>query len=87
MHGIIVAESYGIPTVLLDDIPGDDFFKYEDYYLSTGRSNFLSTGRSNFPRAKTVEEGYIIAGEINPNLSIMQKKLLDSFPVEYFSKS
>lgn len=35
LHGLIVAEAYGIPAVWLSDkIPHT---KYQDYYLSTGR--------------------------------------------------
>lgn len=39
LHGIIVAEAYGIPAVWLrvsDNIKGGDF-KFNDYFLSTGR--------------------------------------------------
>ena len=39
LHGIIVAEAYGIPAVwikITDKIVGGSF-KYRDYYLSTGR--------------------------------------------------
>ena len=75
LHGIILAESYGIPCVWLNDIP-DSPFKYEDYYLSTGRSTF--------PIVYNVEEGYIKTGEINLNISMMQQKLLKCFPYDIF---
>lgn len=41
LHGLIVAEAYGIRAQLL--LPPDHaepLFKYEDYYLSTGRTSF-----------------------------------------------
>ncbi|MDD6786028.1 MAG: polysaccharide pyruvyl transferase family protein, partial [Eggerthellales bacterium] len=41
LHGIILAESYGVPAVLLNDNRvGFSLFKYEDWYFSTGRSTF-----------------------------------------------
>jgi pyruvyltransferase len=39
LHGLIVAEAYGIPaawTQITDDVAGDGF-KFRDYYASTGR--------------------------------------------------
>ncbi len=41
LHGIIISESYGIPTIpikLSDNIIGGDF-KFDDYYLSTNRTS------------------------------------------------
>lgn len=38
MHGIILAESYGIPAILLK--PQIDILKYYDYYYSTKRFEF-----------------------------------------------
>lgn len=39
LHGIIVAEAYGIPALMLtlQKPDADDLFKYEDYYHSTNR--------------------------------------------------
>lgn len=75
LHGIIIAESYGVPCLWLNDIP-DSPFKYEDYYLSTGRNIF--------PLVNNVEEGINRNGEININLKKMQKELLKSFPFDIF---
>lgn len=49
LHGIILAESYGVPSIFLNDYPGS-IFKYDDYYLSTGRNEY--------PIANTIEEAY-----------------------------
>ena len=46
---------YSYPCVWLNDIP-DSPFKYEDYYLSTGRFTF--------PIVNNVEEGYIKTGKL-----------------------
>jgi len=45
LHGIIVAESYGVPAVLLRITENEPLFKYEDYYMGTGR-DLTSIGRS-----------------------------------------
>jgi pyruvyltransferase len=39
LHGIVIAESFGVPARLVR--PGaEPLFKYEDYYTGTGRSGF-----------------------------------------------
>jgi pyruvyltransferase len=37
LHGLVLAESYGIPAVWLENRSGEAPFKYHDYYLGTGR--------------------------------------------------
>lgn len=75
LHGIILAESYGVPCVWLNDIP-DSSFKYEDYYQSTGRNTY--------PLANDIEDAMLMQGEINPCLNKMQKDLMDCFPYDLF---
>lgn len=75
LHGIILAESYGIPCVWLNDIP-DSPFKYEDYYQSSGRDTY--------PLANDIEEAMTMQGEINPCFNKMQKDLMDCFPYDLF---
>lgn len=36
LHGIILAETYGVPAILLNN---GDLFKYMDWYESTGRND------------------------------------------------
>lgn len=38
LHGIIVAESYGVPAVWLRSSTHEGALKFHDYYLSTGRA-------------------------------------------------
>lgn len=38
LHGIIIAEAYGVPAVWLRIHSGEGFVKFADYYLSTGRA-------------------------------------------------
>jgi len=76
LHGIIIAEAYGVPAVLLDEVEKGNLFKYEDY--------FLSTGRNEFSKVKTVEEGLNIAVPSLPDLEKMKMDLLNAFPVDLF---
>ena len=70
LHGIIIAEIYGIPAILLN--PKADLLKYYDYYYSTGRLYF--------PIAETITEALSLEAPAIPDFSDMQEKLLKSFP-------
>lgn len=37
LHGIVVAEAYGVPAIWLRTLSGEGFIKYMDYYAGTGR--------------------------------------------------
>ena len=49
LHGVIIAEAYGIPAVLIRHNDHEPIFKYEDYYRGTGRDKVVF--------AKSIEEG------------------------------
>lgn len=71
LHGIILAESYGIPAVMIyQPMVGD--FKFRDYYYSTGRYNF--------PMATTLEEALTLTPPPLPDLKEMQKNTMSAFP-------
>ena len=74
LHGCIIAEAYGIPAILLDNVEGDDMFKYNDYYFSTGRYEY--------PVCRSVEEGLSMPVPAVPDLSELQAGLIESFPVD-----
>lgn len=75
LHGIILAESYGIPAVLLK--PKVDFLKYDDWYYSTNRYNYLV--------AKTIEEGMSMEPSVLPtNLDELRKGLEKVFPYDLY---
>lgn len=73
LHGIILAEAYGIPAILLND-HDMNLFKYRDYYFSTGRYEF--------PIARSVEDALAMAPPSLPNSEPLQRALLESFPVD-----
>lgn len=84
LHGIIIAEAYGIPARLLRvtaDVPllrhQDSILKFQDYYLGTNRPNFKY--------AKTVEEALEMGGE-DP-FACDLKALYEAFPFEYWPSS
>ena len=78
LHGIILAEAYGVPAILLDKMEFPDLFKYNDYYYSTGRKEY--------PVCKSVEEALQLPIPKVPDLSQLQKNLLDSFPTDLWKE-
>ena len=78
LHGIILAEAYGIPAILLDEMEFPDLFKYNDYYYSTGRTEY--------PICKDIKEALSLPVPKIPDLSQLQKNLLESFPVDLWVK-
>lgn len=74
LHGIILAEAYGIPAILLNNVENGDMFKYQDYYLSTGRDQY--------PVCANVKEALEMEIPEVPDVSELQRNLLRSFPVD-----
>lgn len=76
LHGIILAESYGIPAIFLNEGVEKELFKYYDWYFSTGRYNVIVTN--------SIDEALNVIPMPLPELDFMRKGLLDSFPYEFF---
>lgn len=74
LHGIIVAESFGIPARLLKMTWIEPLLKYQDYYESSGRPNFQY--------ATSVQEALQMGGEEPRCIDI--NPLIESFPWDYF---
>lgn len=76
LHGIILAETYGVPAVFLNTGGYVDkaLLKYYDWYYSTGRYNVKI--------ARTVEEALEMEPMPIPNLSAMQSQLMEAFPYD-----
>jgi pyruvyltransferase len=75
LHGLIVADAYGIPARLLKMTWIEPLFKYQDYYESTGRPNFKY--------AISVQDALRMGGEPPSCLDI--NPLLKAFPWDYFN--
>ena len=74
LHGIILAESFGIPARFLRLNIKKNLFKYTDYYYGTERFNFKY--------ATSVKEALQMGGE--PPFKCDLQMLYDAFPREYF---
>lgn len=74
LHGIILAEAYGVPAVFFRGLDKCVDFKYLDYYYSTGRKNIEI--------AESFEEAMKMTPLPLPDLSKLQKGLLESFPYD-----
>ena len=74
LHGIIVAEAFGIPSRLLRITENEPLFKYADYYLGTNRPDFQY--------ATSVEEALQQGGEKPFECDL--EKLYLSFPFEFW---
>lgn len=74
LHGVILAEAYGIPAVYLDSGNGENRFKYDDYYAGTGRAHWHS--------GKTVEECLDLGGNGPFDLHGIQSALREAFPYD-----
>lgn len=75
LHGIILAESYGIRAILLK--PQIDILKYYDYYFSTGRVNF--------PVAENIEDAFNILPPELPDFFKLRQKLKAAFPYDIYN--
>ncbi len=76
LHGIIVAEAFGIPARLLRITENEPYFKYYDYYLGTGRTEFTY--------ARSVQEALKMGGEAPINWD--PNPLLEAFPYEQLQR-
>lgn len=76
LHGIILAEAYGVPTVFFKTLKRE--FKFKDYYASTGRFDIRI--------AESIEEAFKMEPLPLPDLSALQQGLLDSFPYDLWEK-
>ena len=74
LHGIILAESYGVPAVFFRGIPAVIDFKYKDYYASTGRTDV--------PMANNLAEAFSFGAPEIPDLTLLQKRLMEAFPYD-----
>jgi pyruvyltransferase len=77
LHGVIVAESYGIPAILLKNTSSETDFKYQDYYLGTGREDYSCINDIN--------EAVEVTAEVY-DLEDQKVKLLNAFPVDLWVK-
>lgn len=74
LHGVILAEAYGVPAVFFNHNMDEQLFKFYDWYLSTERGAGCI--------AQTLEEAMAMTPPPLPKLGKMQENLIHSFPVD-----
>lgn len=74
LHGIILAESYGVPAVFLRQGMEEELLKYYDWYFATGRYEVRSA--ASLSEAKKTEPMEL------PKLDVLREGLLQSFPYD-----
>lgn len=74
LHGIILAEAYGVPAIFYQDRPASFSYKYADWYESTGRTQW--------PVTSDLREAIAMDVDFVPDLSKMQRDLMESFPYD-----
>lgn len=75
LHGLIVAEAYGIPARYVRLSNGESEFKYRDYYEGTGRFDVAF--------ASSLDEGREMGGAAG--LKFDHHALMDAFPIDLWS--
>lgn len=74
LHGVILADAYGVPSIWYRGLGKDIDFKYLDYYASTGREpDCIPT---------SVEEAMECEPLPLPDLGVLQNGLIESFPYD-----
>lgn len=80
LHGIILAETYGVPAVFLNTggYVDNALIKYYDWYYSTNRRSVKM--------AMTVEEAIEMEPMPLPELTKMRETLMEAFPFDLWEK-
>lgn len=78
LHGIILAETYGVPAIFLHE-NNLDKTKFEDYYRCTGRTRY--------PEVSSIAEAMNTAPIDLPNFTKMRHDLIEAFPVDIYDRS
>ena len=76
LHGIILAEVYGVPAVYLAEGTEDQRMKYYDWYFSTGRYSVRAAG--------SLEEALDAEPMMIPDFAAMQETLMKAFPADLY---
>ncbi len=77
LHGLIIAEAYGIPARYLRLSPEENIFKYNDYVMGTGRGAIEA--------ATSVEEALEMGGMPPPVFDA--QRLLAAFPLDLWQEA
>ena len=76
LHGIILAEVYGVPAVFVNENMDNELMKFYDWYFATGRQTVVI--------AESIEKALAVTPMKLPDLSEMRKNLIKNFPYDLF---
>lgn len=77
LHGLVIADAFGVPSRMIKITDTEPYFKYQDYYEGTGRPDFAF--------ATSIEEALQMGGEKPCQCDL--KKLFEVFPFEYWPQA
>ena len=77
LHGIILAESYGVPAIFVKEGIESEFLKFKDWYSSTDRSDFTF--------AENISEAMEMTPNRLPDLDRMRDALMAAFPYDLWN--
>lgn len=78
LHGIILAEIYGVPAVFLKRGMNNEMIKFYDWYFSTNRYNVIA--------ADSISEALEIIPMDLPDIKKMQNDVIKTFPKDLWDK-
>lgn len=76
LHGIILAEAYGVPAIFAAHNVMNEIMKFYDWYESTGRANFQI--------ASSIEMALEMEPKEIPKLDRMRDVIMDKFPYDIY---
>lgn len=76
LHGLVIADAWGIPARFLRSSSHEGMFKYQDYYEGTGRPDFRF--------ARSVAEAIEMGGEVPPTFD--GDRLMNAFPYDLWDE-
>ena len=79
LHGIILAETYGVPAVFLKSGMEDQIMKFLDWYYATGRYNVVT--------ADSIDEAMRKVPMQLPELEACRENLMEAFPSDLWNLS
>lgn len=79
LHGIILAETYGVPAVFMKKGMDNELMKFYDWYFSTERYSVVVVN--------SVSEALDVTPMCLPDLTDMQKNVVNTFPTDLWEES
>lgn len=79
LHGIILAESYGVPAIFLKKGMDGELVKFYDWYFSTNRYSVVAVD--------SILEALNVVPMKLPNIQKLQENVINAFPVDLWKEN